>query len=98
LHSWVERRRENHIVKDYRWRTRLDRSTEIGHNVKIGYFAQNQDVLLDENKTVLQTIDDIAKGDIRTKIRDMLGAFLFRGMMLRRKLKSCRVVNGRDLH
>jgi ATP-binding cassette subfamily F protein 3 len=60
---------------------------KIGHNVKIGYFAQNQDVLLDENKTVLQTIDDIAKGDIRTKIRDMLGAFLFRGDDVEKKVK-----------
>jgi len=60
---------------------------KIGHNVKIGYFAQNQDVLLDENRTVLQTIDDIAKGDIRTKIRDMLGAFLFRGDDVEKKVK-----------
>ena len=60
---------------------------KIGHNVKIGYFAQNQDELLDENKTVLQTIDDIAKGDIRTKIRDMLGAFLFRGDDIEKKVK-----------
>ncbi len=59
----------------------------MGHNVKIGYFAQNQDELLDENKTVLQTIDDIAKGDIRTKIRDMLGAFLFRGDDVEKKIK-----------
>jgi ATP-binding cassette, subfamily F, member 3 len=58
-----------------------------GHNVKIGYFAQNQDELLDENKTVFQTIDDIAKGDIRTKIRDMLGAFLFRGEDIEKKVK-----------
>ena len=58
-----------------------------GHNVSIGYFAQNQDVLLDENKTVLQTIDDVAKGDIRTKIRDMLGAFLFRGDDIDKKVK-----------
>ena len=58
-----------------------------GHNIKIGYFAQNQDELLDENKTVLQTIDDIAKGDIRTKIRDMLGAFLFRGEDVEKKVK-----------
>ncbi len=58
-----------------------------GHNVKIGYFAQNQDVLLDENKTVLQTIDDVAKGDIRTKIRDMLGAFLFRGDDVEKKVR-----------
>lgn len=60
---------------------------KIGHNVKIGYFAQNQDILLDENKTVLQTIDEIAKGDIRTKIRDMLGAFLFRGDDVEKKVK-----------
>jgi ATP-binding cassette subfamily F protein 3 len=59
----------------------------MGHNVKIGYFAQNQDELLDENRTVLQTIDDIAKGDIRTKIRDMLGAFLFRGDDVEKKVK-----------
>jgi ATP-binding cassette, subfamily F, member 3 len=58
-----------------------------GHNVSIGYFAQNQDVLLDENKTVLQTIDEVAKGDIRTKIRDMLGAFLFRGDDIDKKVK-----------
>ncbi|MFZ0281221.1 MAG: ABC-F family ATP-binding cassette domain-containing protein, partial [Bacteroidales bacterium] len=60
---------------------------KLGHNVKIGYFAQNQDELLDENKTVLQTIDDVAKGDIRTKIRDMLGAFLFRGEDVDKKIK-----------
>ena len=60
---------------------------KIGHNVKIGYFAQNQDELLDENKTVLATIDDIAKGDIRTKIRDMLGAFLFRGDDVEKKVR-----------
>jgi len=60
---------------------------KIGHNVKIGYFAQNQDSLLDETRTVLQTIDDIAKGDIRTKIRDMLGAFLFRGDDVEKKVK-----------
>ena len=60
---------------------------KVGHNVKVGYFAQNQDVLLDESRTVLQTIDDIAKGDIRTKIRDMLGAFLFRGDEVEKKVK-----------
>jgi ATP-binding cassette, subfamily F, member 3 len=62
-------------------------SLKMGHNVQIGYFAQNQDELLDENRTVLQTIDDIAKGDIRTKIRDMLGAFLFRGDDVEKKVK-----------
>ena len=60
---------------------------KTGHNVKIGYFAQNQDELLDENITVLQTIDNVAKGDIRTKIRDMLGAFLFRGDDVEKKVK-----------
>ena len=60
---------------------------KLGHNVKIGYFAQNQDELLDEEKTVLQTIDDVAKGDIRAKIRNMLGAFLFRGDDVEKKVK-----------
>lgn len=60
---------------------------KLGHNVLIGYFAQNQDELLDENKSVLQTIDDIAKGDMRTRVRDMLGAFLFRGDEVEKKVK-----------
>ncbi|MBR6638898.1 MAG: ABC-F family ATP-binding cassette domain-containing protein [Muribaculaceae bacterium] len=51
----------------------------LGHNVQTAYFAQNQASLLDENLTVFQTIDDIAKGDVRLKIRDMLGAFMFGG-------------------
>jgi ATP-binding cassette subfamily F protein 3 len=62
-------------------------SLKIGHNVKTGYFAQNQDELLDENLTVLETIDYIARGDIRTKIRDLLGAFLFRGEDVDKKIK-----------
>ena len=49
----------------------------LGHNVQIGYFAQNQASLLDENLTVYQTIDEVAKGEIRNKIRDLLGAFMF---------------------
>ncbi len=49
----------------------------LGHNVKIGYFAQNQASLLDEDLTVFQTIDDVAVGEIRSKIRDLLGAFMF---------------------
>ena len=55
----------------------FDGELQMGHNVKIGYFAQNQASALDENKSVFQTIDDIAVGDIRTKIRDILGAFMF---------------------
>ncbi len=58
-----------------------------GHNVRIGYFAQNQDELLDETKTVFKTIDDVAKGEIRTKMRNMLGAFLFRGDDIDKKVK-----------
>lgn len=52
---------------------------QLGHNVKIGYFAQNQASLLDENLTVFETIDYVAVGDVRTKIRDILGAFMFGG-------------------
>ncbi len=52
---------------------------KVGHNVKIGYFAQNQDKVLDESKTVFQTLDDIAVGPVRTRIRDILGNFLFGG-------------------
>jgi ATP-binding cassette subfamily F protein 3 len=52
---------------------------KIGHNVSIGYFAQNQDELMNPTHTVLETIDRVAVGDVRTKIRDILGAFLFRG-------------------
>ena len=59
----------------------------IGYNVSIGYFAQNQDDLMDGNKTVFETIDEIAVGDIRTKIRDILGAFLFRGEDVDKKVK-----------
>ncbi len=62
-------------------------SLKKGHNVRIGYFAQNQDELLDETKTVFQTIDDVAKGEIRTRMRDILGAFLFRGDDIDNKVK-----------
>lgn len=68
-------------ISDYKGRL------EIGHNVKIGYFAQNQAQLLDENLTVFDTIDRIAVGDIRTKIRDILGAFMFGGEASDKKVK-----------
>ena len=64
-----------------------DGSLQLGHNVQIGYFAQNQASLLDENLTVFQTIDDVAKGDIRNKIRDLLGAFMFGGEASAKKVK-----------
>lgn len=60
---------------------------QLGHNVKIGYFAQNQAQLLDENLTVFDTIDYVAQGDIRTKIRDILGAFMFGGEASDKKVK-----------
>lgn len=59
----------------------------LGHNVQIGYFAQNQVSLLNEELSVFQTIDDIAKGDIRTKIRDILGAFMFDKEASEKKVK-----------
>ena len=59
----------------------------LGHNVQIGYFAQNQASLLDGELTVFQTIDDVAKGDIRNKIRDLLGAFMFGGEASTKKVK-----------
>lgn len=60
---------------------------QIGHNVQIGYFAQNQASLLDGELTVFQTIDDVAKGEIRNKIRDLLGAFMFGGEESTKKVK-----------
>lgn len=64
-----------------------DGTLTIGHNVMIGYFAQNQASLLDENLTVFQTIDDVAQGDIRNKIKDLLGAFMFGGENSAKKVK-----------
>ena len=60
---------------------------KVGHNVEIGYFAQNQAQMLDENLTVFETIDHVAKGDIRLKIRDILGAFMFGGEASDKKVK-----------
>lgn len=64
----------------------------LGHNVQIGYFAQNQASLLDGELTVFQTIDDVAKGEIRNKIRDLLGAFMFGGP--EESLKKVKVLSG----
>ena len=64
-----------------------DGTLTIGHNVMIGYFAQNQASLLDENLTVFQTIDDVAVGDVRNKIKDLLGAFMFGGENSAKKVK-----------
>ena len=69
-----------------------DGTLTLGHNVQIGYFAQNQASLLDENLTVFQTIDDVAKGDVRNKIRDLLGAFMFGGP--EESMKKVKVLSG----
>ena len=61
-------------------------TVETGHNVALGYYAQNQEDLLDKNDTVYDTLDKIAVGDIRTKLRDILGAFLFRGEDIDKKV------------
>ncbi|MGV3632165.1 MAG: ABC-F family ATP-binding cassette domain-containing protein [Bacteroidota bacterium] len=60
---------------------------ELGHNVQIGYFAQNQASMLDENLTIFDTIDMVAEGDVRTKIKDLLGAFMFSGDDITKKVK-----------
>ena len=75
------------LVKCIMGETAFNGSLQLGHNVKIGYFAQNQASLLDEELTVFQTIDDIAVGDIRTKIRDILGAFMFGREDIDKKVK-----------
>lgn len=62
-------------------------SVEVGHNAQIGYFAQNQASLLDENMTVFETVDTIAVGDIRTQIKNILGAFMFSGDDIQKKVK-----------
>ncbi|RAR75469.1 ABC-F family ATP-binding cassette domain-containing protein [Flavobacterium aciduliphilum] len=62
-------------------------SVEIGHNAQIGYFAQNQAAQLDENATIFETIDRIAVGDVRTQIKNILGAFMFQGEDIQKKVK-----------
>ncbi len=62
-------------------------SVDIGHNAQIGYFAQNQASLLDENMTVFETVDTVAVGDIRTQIKNLLGAFMFGGDDIQKKVK-----------
>lgn len=75
------------MVKSIMSQIDFDGKLSIGHNVHIGYFAQNEASLLNEEKTVYQTIDDVAVGDIRTKIKDILGAFMFGGESWTKKVK-----------
>jgi ATP-binding cassette subfamily F protein 3 len=75
------------LVKAIMGEIGFDGKVQLGHNARIGYFAQNQASLLDEELTVFQTIDYIAVGDIRTRIRDILGAFMFGGDAIDKKVK-----------
>lgn len=75
------------LVKCIMSQSEFSGKLKLGHGVKIGYFAQNQAELLDENLTVFQTVDYAAVGDVRTKIRDILGAFMFGGEASEKKVK-----------
>ena len=75
------------LVKGLMGEIEYDGKLTLGHNIMIGYFAQNEASLLNEENTVFQTIDDVAKGDIRTKIKDILGAFMFGGDSWNKKVK-----------
>ena len=75
------------LVKAIMNEIEFDGNITLGHNTMIGYFAQNQASMLDEEITVFQTIDDVAKGEVRTKIKDLLGAFLFSGDDINKKAK-----------
>ncbi len=79
------------LVKCIKNEIPFDGSCQIGHNVQIGYFAQNQASLLDGELSVFETIDNVAQGDIRTKIKDLLGAFMFGG---EDSLKKVKVLSG----
>jgi ATP-binding cassette subfamily F protein 3 len=76
------------LVKAILGEIEFDGKLELGHNAQVGYFAQNQASLLDETLSVYETIDRIAVGDIRSKIKDMLGAFMFSGDDIHKKVKS----------
>ena len=75
------------LVKAIMSQLEFEGKVQIGHNSMIGYFAQNQASLLDEELTVFQTIDQIAEGEIRTKIKDILGAFMFSGDTIDKKVR-----------
>lgn len=67
------------MIKAIMGEIEVDGHCQLGHNVKVGYFAQNQASLLDENLTIFQTVDEVAEGDIRTQIKNILGRFMFKG-------------------
>jgi ATP-binding cassette subfamily F protein 3 len=64
----------------------VDGTCQLGHNTKVGYFAQNQASLLDPNLTIFQTVDEVAEGDVRTQIKNILGAFMFQGEEINKKV------------
>jgi ATP-binding cassette subfamily F protein 3 len=64
----------------------VEGTCQLGHNVKVGYFAQNQASLLDPNLTIFQTVDEVAEGDVRTQIKNILGAFMFQGEDIDKKV------------
>ena len=67
------------MIKAIMGELNVDGTCQLGHNVKVGYFAQNQASLLDPNMTIFQTVDEVAEGDVRTQIKNILGAFMFQG-------------------
>ena len=67
------------MIKAIMGEIEVDGTCHLGHNVKVGYFAQNQASLLDENLTIFQTVDEVAEGDVRTQIKNILGRFMFKG-------------------
>ncbi|PRY11304.1 ATP-binding cassette subfamily F protein 3 [Pontibacter ummariensis] len=75
------------LVKAIMGELEYEGKLQLGHNCMIGYFAQNQASLLDEDLTVFQTIDEIAVGDVRTRVKDLLGAFMFSGDTVEKKVK-----------
>ncbi len=67
------------MIKAIMGEIEVDGSCHLGHNVKVGYFAQNQASLLDESLTIFQTVDEVAEGDVRTQVKNILGRFMFKG-------------------
>lgn len=74
------------MIKAIMGEIKFDGECKLGHNVQIGYFAQNQASLLDPELTVFQTVDEVAKGDIRTQVKNLLGAFMFSGEDIDKKV------------
>ena len=75
------------MIKAIMGQIEFEGKCELGHNALIGYFAQNQASLLDESLSIFETIDQLAVGEVRTKVKDILGAFLFRGDDINKKVK-----------